>query len=105
MVKLNLGNWLKPAYVMVNNVGKFEDEGVSVEAFGKPAVQLKINFPNGETKDWTPNYTSMKSLVKAYGEDTKGWVGKPVYFSVTKSNIKGEQKHCITGSNRPEVVQ
>ena len=104
MVRLNLGNWLKPDFVREHKTGIFKDEGKAVEAFGKPAVQLTITFPNGEEKEWTPNYTSMKTLSYAYGPDTKNWVGKTVNFEILVNNIKGEKKACILGSAMKEEI-
>jgi hypothetical protein len=65
-----------------------------VEGFekGTKVPQLRIDIDNF-TKKWKMNKTSVQNLIKAYGEESKGWLGKEVIFSVV-----------MASNNKPSIV-
>jgi len=46
---------------------------------------LKLKLSNGEERGTTLNWTNVKLLVEAFGDDTLAWVGKEVRAWKTKS--------------------
>ncbi|NHV97970.1 MAG: hypothetical protein HA494_09365 [Thaumarchaeota archaeon] len=99
MVKLqDLEEYLTPEDVK-DDVVTFLDEGVYKKAeetpFGRPVFQISVKLPDGRVKIATLNRTSRKELAKAYGEDTKNWVGREARVTKVKQNVRGELKDVI----------
>ena len=55
-------------------------------------LTLKVEI-NGEKKLLTPNMTSMREIAKAWGHETKGWVGKQLKVTLEKKRVFGEVKN------------
>ena len=103
MVKLNVGNWLKPDFVVAGNtLATFMTEGEMLlkadTGFDKDVLKVQLKFGDGTEKDWTLNKTSVMNITKAYGSETKNWVGKKVMFSLMQVVIKGVTKQAIIGN-------
>jgi len=67
------------------------------QADGK--VQEKLVVPvklsNGKERAWIPNKTSVKTLVKKFGNETDDWVGKEAEFEVLAQKIQGQNKRVL----------
>lgn len=110
MVKIQISNWLNAEFVRNgHNYGKIKDAGKWVLAeedkFGKDHQVLTIQFPDGTEKDWSLNFTSLKNLCKAYGDETERWAGQIVKFQLVKSNVNGTLKDSIVGDGNVEAVK
>lgn len=42
----------------------------------KQVYQFRMQLANGDTKDYTMNASTMRNLIKEYGDDSKAWIGK-----------------------------
>ncbi len=76
----------------------FLDEGKEVPYSFNPEIK-KIEFlvetPDGLKKFVSPNNTSKKYLIKAWGDETKDWIGKKAIVSLIMQNVKGEMKKVL----------
>ena len=76
----------------------FLNEGKEVPSTFNPEIK-KIEFlvetPKGEKKYVSPNNTTMKYLIKAWGDETKNWIGKKAVVSLIMQNVKGEMKKVL----------
>ena len=106
MVKIELNNWLKAEFLerLVEMQAVIVGEGIWKTAqetgFKKDMQQIPVEFKvDGKSvfKDWMMNFTSLKNLVNAYGDETRDWVGKRVRFSIVDVNVKGEIKKSVVG--------
>jgi len=77
-----------------------------IEDKGKIKRVLKVNIELGgkAKRDWSPNKTSMAFMVPAYGEDTKGWIGKPVFYTVTQQHAFGKLQDVIVGKPEEQKI-
>ena len=67
---------------------------------GSPVKIRKIKVTvdlNGEERTWMPNYTTMKSLISKYGQNTDDWDGKKVKLKARDQIIAGSDKVVIYG--------
>jgi hypothetical protein len=73
--------------VKIESEGKWQESLRFKKDDGTPQNEFRINFTlkNGETRNTTLNWTNVKLLVKAFGDETSGWVGKEVRAWKTKS--------------------
>jgi hypothetical protein len=71
-------------------------------ADGTPTVEKKIqiciDLGEGEERFWTPNTTSMRSLIAKYGQATEDWAGQKVKLEATKQNVSGQMKLVVYGT-------
>jgi len=78
-------------------------------AFGRAYLEMSIKLPSGESKIWTPNKTSLRSLAKSFGDDADHWIGKKVKINIAHQNVRGEMKDVIYGEpfleTTPKQVQ
>lgn len=71
--------------------------------YGRSYLEISVKLPNGNTKIWTPNKTTLKKLAKVFGDDTDNWIGKPVKLIVIKQNVRGEMRDVIYGEAIEQV--
>lgn len=98
---LNRSEFLTPDDVKTGDVIEIVDEGTFVPAsesrFGRPVFQIRVRLPSGEEKIWTVNKTTLRELSRAYGDETKNWVGKKVGVEVVTMNVRGVMRNVIFG--------
>lgn len=73
----------------------FLNEGEEVEGQWGTRMQIDVKTPEGEEKALTLNNTSKANMIKAYGGDSEGWVGKEARVNVTKQMVGKEMKQVI----------
>lgn len=81
--KLSNSKFLKTEMVTDGDLILFKDAGNVVnkifkqdgEDVAKDLLEITVEF-RGETKIYSPNTTSMRLLVAAWGHDTETWIGK-----------------------------
>ena len=73
--------------VTVASEGVWEESERFKKDDGTPSKMFKIHFKlaNGEDRSTTLNWTNVKLLVEAFGDDTLDWIGKEVRAWKTKS--------------------
>jgi hypothetical protein len=81
--------------VTIVDEGEFLDE--TQTGFGRPAFRIKVRLESGEEKLWTVNRTSLNNLKKAFGDDTKFWVGRKVRLETSLQNVRGQLRTVIIG--------
>lgn len=74
--------------VTVAKEGVWEESTTFKRDDGTPSRMFKIVFrlANGEERSTTLNWTNVKLLVEAFGDETADWVGKEVRAWKTKSD-------------------
>lgn len=66
------------------------NEGAKVEGqFGVRDI-FKVRVPSGEELSFTFNKTSINSMIDAFGDDSKGWIGKEVKVWLILQNVQGK---------------
>lgn len=75
-----------------------EGEYISAEEsfLGRAVFQIEVQLGN-DLKTWTMNKTTQRNLAKAYGDETRNWIGRKVRIELTKMNIRGESKNVMLG--------
>lgn len=75
----------------------------------RKSLQVKVKTPEGMTKKWTVNKTSLIELQGAWGRDSKAWIGKIVSVEVVKVNTPAGPKKTIIahpkGYNQPGEIR
>ena len=93
--------FLRPKDVKAGDLVFILNEGITREAdfgTGKPRVVFEIEVEHNKVKKtWTTNKTTLKGFIKAWGDDTKKWIGKKAKLSLVKVNVRGEIKDSIIG--------
>jgi len=56
---------------------------------------VPIQLADKTVRDWVPNKTSKRKLVKKHGPDTDKWIGKVEEFILVDQNVRGEMKKVI----------
>jgi len=71
----------------IESEGKWQESARFKKEDGTPQNEFRINFKldNGDVRNTTLNWTNVKLLVKAFGDETANWVGKEVRAWKTKS--------------------
>ena len=64
----------------------------------KEVYNFLIELVDGSQKFTTFNKTSLKALIKAFGKESKKWVGKQIMANSVKMTIKGELKNILVWS-------
>lgn len=93
------GDFLNAENTQEGDIAEIVGEGEYKE-LEKAGVKKKIlNLPvqvNGANKIWSPFAEDGKKFQKAYGKDTKSWVGKKGTISHVKYKSFGETKTTIS---------
>jgi len=84
----------KPEYI------EFEHEGVNKR---KPTFVIKSVEDESE-HSYYPNKTSIKALVKMYGEEMDNWVTKRFEFFVTEQMVRSEKRKVLYVEYKPAVT-
>lgn len=101
MPELDLNVWLKPEDVEPEVELVFEDSGKKTVIPGKdkepdkPAFEITVIFPNGDTRAWTMNMTSQRAVAATYGTNSDNWVGKKVTLFTAEQNVRGTLRKVI----------
>ncbi len=102
MVKLNAGSFLKAKDIREGDLVKILSEGGWQESTkfknpdGTPQGQFVVTVKfKDEDKSLKLNKMSRTNLIKAWGEETKEWVGKEVKLTLVKVMSGGEMKDSI----------
>ena len=56
---------------------------------------VPIQLFDKTVRDWVPNKTSKRTLVKKHGPDTDKWIGQTEEFALVDQNVRGEMKKVI----------
>lgn len=73
------------------------------DVFNKDREKLKINIAfedsagDVQERAYTPNWTTLKLLVKAWGDETKFWDGKQILVWTQEQRVGKELKDVIYG--------
>ncbi len=102
MVKVVLEQYLKAEDIaQLGNVAVVVGEGKWLKAedtgFDNDVLQIPVEFEGKGIREWTLNFTSLKAMVNAYGDETKNWVGKGVHFEVVAQMVAGKKKQVLYG--------
>lgn len=75
------------AVLTIESEGKWQESLRFKKEDGSPQNEFRINLklPNGDVRNTTLNWTNVKLLVSAFGDETITWVGKEVRAWKTKS--------------------
>ncbi len=103
MIREEKRNWLKSSDVKSGDVLKIVDEGKNVtsgkftnEKTGEPKIQFVLKvLHNGQERDFTINSTNDKTLIRSFGQETKGWIGKEIKVDIIDMMIGGSMKKSI----------
>jgi len=93
------GNFLKAEDCKGGEICEILDEGEITELTNpegkvKSVMNFQVSFGESE-KTFTPNKSNGNTLVEAFGEDTKSWVGKRFKISLAKVRVFGKLKDSI----------
>ena len=61
----------------------------------KRVFELTVTLPNGTERQWTMNKTCRRIVARAYGEDSKSWIGKKVLVHTIEKDVFGHVKKVI----------
>lgn len=60
-------------------------------------IQICVELPGDEQRFWTPNQTSMRSLIAKFGSATEEWDGKTIELKAVEQNVSGTFKKVVYG--------
>jgi len=89
---------------IIKITGKARYVSAEEATFGRSYLEIAVKLPNGKTKIWTPNKTTLKKLAKIFGDDSDTWIGKRVKLSVAKQNVHGEMRDVLYGEAVEQVT-
>ena len=70
---------------MILDEGEYKEGEYQGKKYEKFELLVEID---GKQKKWSPNKDSVKNISGELGRDSKGWIGKIIKLTVTKSNGK-----------------
>lgn len=79
------------AVVTFLNEGKREENSFDNDDDADERLTIQVEI-NGEKKLVSPNMTSMRELAKAWGTNTKSWVGKKAKVTIEEKRVFGSVK-------------
>lgn len=82
--------------VVLLNEGAFKDPEETT--LPRVVFQIRVKIPDGRKKTWTMNKTTRKRLVKAWGDDSEGWINKNVEIKITQQMVAGDMKDVLWGT-------
>lgn len=86
----------KPATATIEDVEFTKAEDLPFESEeGRYTIHLKLS--SGKEKGWGANKTSMRAIMKEYGDESDDWKGKKVKLYLLDQNVRGEMKKVIYG--------
>ena len=95
-------NWLKSEDVKQGDIITFLSEGEWVAsakytyADGTPRKDFLLKVKHGEVdKDMRLNATNKKILIKAFGDETKEWIGKTAKLAIADIMVSGKLMKTI----------
>lgn len=62
---------------------------------GKFKTNIQVSGDNFNDKLLTLNNSSLREMMKLYGDDTKNWIGKDAMINVVKQLVSGSMKDII----------
>ena len=110
-VEISEGQFVRSADLKEGIVLQITTEGEirTLDREGDPAkakevLTLGVKIDN-EERLWSPNATTLKNLVKSWGDETKNWVNKLVQFQRINMLVFGEVKNVPVGFPVSEPAQ
>lgn len=112
-MQIDAGNYITPqdidAQAQKELIATIKNEGeYIVKTFRengeepKKLLELEVSTPIGDKK-WCPNLTAQREIIKAWGRDSKNWIGRSVKLTLIKVIVKGQYKDSIAVT--PMVVK
>ena len=92
------GDYLNNENAKQGDLVEVTGEGEYIEKEFENRKKLILNIPvlvNGRVKTYSPSVSNGKVLVKAWGSDTKHWIGKKAYANVVNYKSFGQTKQTI----------
>lgn len=82
------GDYITAKSIHDGDIVEFIDEGKVVfnDFLNKDMFELKVKT-NEKVKTWSPSDKHGVILQKAFGDDTKGWIGKKVQLSLLEGKM------------------
>ena len=65
------------------------------EGSKKEVMKFDLELANGEIKEYTMNNMTTKNLVKAYGDETRNWVNKPLKAWIVQQLAFGDMMDIL----------
>jgi hypothetical protein len=90
---------------VITVTGKARYVGAEESTFDRAYVEIPVKLPNGKTKVWTPNKTSLRAIAKVFGDDTDLWVGKRITIMISRQNVRGKMIDVLYGEPFVEATQ
>jgi len=90
---------------IISITGKARFISADESAFERAYLEIPVKLPDGKSKIWTPNKTTLRILAKEFGDDTDVWVGKRVKITISKQNVRGKMTDVIYGEAVVEPIQ
>jgi len=84
---------------IIEIVGKGRYVSAEDSTFERPYLEIPVKLPDGKTKTWTPNKTTLHMLAKAFGDDADLWVGKKVKLNISRQNVRGKMIDVLYGES------
>jgi len=102
MAKLELPSaWLRSTDVedgdLVTITGEHRVRPAEETPFGREVIEVPVKLKDGTEKTWTMNKTTLRTLMEAWGSDTKNWVGKKVQIMIREQPVRGSLKKVLYG--------
>lgn len=82
---------------IIEITGKARRVSAEESVFERTYVEVPVKLPNGQSKTWMPNKTTIRALAKEYGDDMDKWIGKKVALEIMRQNVRGEMKEVLYG--------
>lgn len=84
-----------------------KSEGELVPSPSDPSKKIynfNIELVDGTQKVASFNNASLKNLIKAYGDDSKKWIGKPIIANKVKLQVFNEMKDILVWTTSDEEI-
>ena len=100
MVKQDdLNLWLTAEDVKTGDLIEFIDEGkyeeIVLQDGTKRVFNIGVKLANKETRIWTPNRTSRRTISRILGDNTKQWVGEKWPLVIQDQKVGKNMKKVI----------
>lgn len=95
----DLNIWLTAEDVKTGDEIEFIDEGkyaeIQVQDGTKRVFNITVKLKNKETRVWTPNTTSRRTISRTLGDDTKAWIGEKWPLVIRDQMVGNSMKKVI----------